>query len=274
MNLIRGLLNMDHCVGRVAVFVTSLRLDGPCGKPPVRRGSKWRSLPGTVLLVCSTVQYTPLVNSRGLKMDVGGLPPAAALLKTEGFATWLLLLLVVLVAQLIAEHLSRRLELVFGGALGGDSARPVFGTAPSSPSSPLPKVTYSRAPRRRTAPDFGGSTAPLSQPYTCTHLARGGAAEPSNAMAEDEPQVLKSSAKSHKPVVATANGDMGVDTAVLGPPSGDVDDSDDDADLAELKRVWLLTAAETNELRAIWKVPMPTPSPNQPMKRKWSAHAC
>ena len=177
------------------------------------------------------------MNSR-LKMDVGGLPPAAALLKTEGFATWLLLLLVVLVAQLIAEHLSRRLELVFGGALGGDSARPVFGTAPSSPSSPLPKVTYSRAPRRRTAPDFGGSTAPLSQPYTCTHLARGGAAEPSNAMAEDEPQVLKSSAKSHKPVVATANGDMGVDTAVLGPPSGDVDDSDDDADLAELKRVW------------------------------------
>ena len=36
----------------------------------------------------------------------------------------------------------------------------------------------------------------------------------------------------------------------------------------------MLTAAETNELRAIWKVPMPTPSPNQPMKRKWSAHAC
>jgi hypothetical protein len=44
MNLIRGLLNMDHCVGRVAVFVTTLRLDGPCGKPTVRKGLErlWR----------------------------------------------------------------------------------------------------------------------------------------------------------------------------------------------------------------------------------------
>ena len=170
-------------------------------------------------------------------MDVGGLRPAAALLKTEGFAIWLLLLLVVLVAQLIAEHLKRRLEVVFEG----DSARPVFGTAKSHndgavPSSPSPKVTYSRGStsRRRTALDFGGSTVPLSQPYTFMHLARGGAAEPSCAMAEEEP-VLKSSAK---PVVARANGDMGVDTIVMGPSSGDVNDSDDDADLAELKRVW------------------------------------